>query len=67
MRNRVISLCLSLVLILSMVGCGNKEVVKSLSSIHLSECDFTLSLTKEYSKFLDNLYTGYLYKGTKYL
>ena len=28
MRNRVISLCLSLVLILSMVGCGNKEVIK---------------------------------------
>lgn len=46
---------------------GNKELVTSLSSIHLSECDFTLSLAKEYSKFLDNLSNGYLYAGSKYL
>lgn len=44
---------------------GRKTNVKSLSSIHLSECDFTLSISKQYNNFLMMLKQGYLYKGEK--
>ena len=42
---------------------GLKSHVISPSSIHLSECDFTLSQTDIYIKFLNNLQNGYLYIG----
>lgn len=39
--------------------------VKSLSGVHLSECDFTLSISKQYNEFLRMLKEGYLYTGEK--
>ena len=42
---------------------GNKQIEKCESSIHLEECEFTLSISKQYSKFLQNLKMGMLYKG----
>lgn len=43
---------------------GHTVEVTSLSSIHLSETDFTLSLTKEYQTFLAKLAKGEIYAGT---
>ena len=45
---------------------GVKQNVKSLSSIHLSECEFTLSLSKQYAKFIEDFKNGYVYMGVKY-
>lgn len=42
---------------------GLKSHVISKSAIHLSECDFTLSQTDKYLKFLEDLRNGYLYIG----
>ena len=42
---------------------GNTETITSPSSVHLSECDFTLSISKGYAKFLDMLRHGYLDLG----
>lgn len=42
---------------------GLKSHVISPSSIHLAECDFTLSQTDIYIKFLNDLQNGYLYIG----
>ena len=44
---------------------GNKTFVKSLSSVHLSECEFTLSISKQYNKFLLMLRDGYLFTGNR--
>lgn len=44
---------------------GNSVDIKALSSIHLSKCEFTLSLSKQYLDFLNNLSKGYLYQGVK--
>lgn len=44
---------------------GNELTVTSKSSIHLEPCDFTLSISKQYSKFLSDLKSGYLYTGLK--
>lgn len=44
---------------------GNITEIKSLSSIHLSECDFTLSISKQYNEFLQMLKNGFLYTGEK--
>lgn len=40
--------------------------VKSLSSIHLEECDFTLELSKQYISFLAGFINGYKETGVKY-
>lgn len=42
---------------------GNTDIVTAKSSIHLSECDFTLNISKKYLDFLSNLRQGYLYIG----
>lgn len=45
---------------------GITTKVTSLSSVHLSECDFTLNISKQYAKFLNDFIKGYIYVGTKY-
>lgn len=45
---------------------GNTQHVKSLSCVYLEDCEFTMSISKEYSKFLEMLRNGYLFGGTKY-
>ena len=42
---------------------GHIDIVTAKSSIHLSECDFTLNISKKYLDFLSNLRQGYLYIG----
>ena len=37
--------------------------VKTNSGIHLSECEFTLSLSKQYAKFIEDFRNGYIFKG----
>ena len=46
---------------------GNTDNIKSLSSVHLEKCDFTLSIAKEYNNFLLMLKQGYLYKGIQFM
>lgn len=46
---------------------GNKTDIHVLSGVHLDNCDFTLSITKQYSDFLKQLSQGYIYKGVKHL
>ncbi len=41
--------------------------INSLSSIHLENCEFTLSISKQYQDFLKNLSQGYIYKGIKHV
>lgn len=42
---------------------GNTKKIKSLSSIHLEPCEFSLSLTDFYIKFYNMLQNGELWKG----
>lgn len=44
---------------------GNHSIVRSLSSVHLGACDFTLSISTQYMNFLKNLKQGYIYTGLK--
>lgn len=46
---------------------GKKTFIKTLSGVHLSECDFTLSVSKKYGDFIHNLRNGYIYKGVDYI
>lgn len=46
---------------------GKTTNVKSLSSVHLSECEFTLSISKQYNTFLRMLKEGYLFTGNKHI
>ena len=46
---------------------GNTMEITSKSCVHLSPCDFTLSISKQYNKFLRDLRNGYLYTGIKAL
>ena len=46
---------------------GNETVVNPLSSIHLGECDFTLSISRQYNEFLNNLSKGIIFKGLTHL
>ena len=41
-----------------------KECSQS-SSIHLESCEFTLSISKQYTKFLEQMLNGYIYRGLK--
>lgn len=45
---------------------GNANNVLTLSGIHLEPCDFTLSISEQYSEFMDNLSKGYLLTGLKH-
>ena len=44
---------------------GNVEDITIPSSIHLGECEFTLSVSKQYNRFLKDFKDGYLFKNTK--
>lgn len=44
---------------------GNKESIYIPSSIHLGKCEFTLSISKQYNKFLTDFKDGYLFKNNK--
>ena len=46
---------------------GNETHVTTLSGVHLENCDFTLSITKQYGSFINNLMKGYYYKGVKHI
>ena len=46
---------------------GETKIVRSLSSVHLESCDFTLSIAKQYQDFLQKLSQGYIYKGVKHV
>ena len=46
---------------------GNTCNEHSLSGVHLGACDFTLSISKQYLKFLANLKDGYIYSGVKHV
>ena len=45
---------------------GNSCEVTSLSSVHLENCEFTLSISHQFKTFLNQLSKGYIYKGNKY-
>lgn len=42
---------------------GETIEIETLSSVHLEQCDFTLSISKQFKDFLIQLSNGYLYKG----
>lgn len=44
---------------------GNIEDVTIPSAIHLGKCEFTLSISKQYNKFLQDFKDGYLFKNNK--
>lgn len=44
---------------------NNVVEVTALSGVHLSPCEFTLSISKQYSKFLHDLRNGYLFTRTR--
>lgn len=46
---------------------GNSEIIETLSSIHLENCEFTLSISSNYYKFLSNLKNGLLLKGKTHI
>lgn len=46
---------------------GVESIVNPLSSIHLDDCDFTLSIAEHYKQFLKNLSKGYIFKGVKHV
>ena len=45
---------------------GNDSNISVESGIHLEPAEFTLSISKQYSNFLNLLKQGYIYKGVKY-
>lgn len=44
---------------------NNTVEITALSGVHLSPCEFTLSISKQYNKFLRDLRNGYLFTGTR--
>ncbi|CAL9956225.1 DNA polymerase, partial [Vibrio phage K58 g2] len=44
---------------------GVESEIHTESSIHLGDCDFTLSITTQYLDFIKNVSQGYIYKGMK--
>ena len=44
---------------------GNVEDITIPSAIHLGKCEFTLSISKQYNKFLTDFKDGYLFKNRK--
>lgn len=45
---------------------GNDSIIYVESGIHLEPCEFTLSISKQYGKFLKDFLEGYMFKGVKY-
>lgn len=45
---------------------GNLARIETLSGVHLEKTDFTLSISKIYIDFLQNLEKGYLYRGLSF-
>lgn len=45
---------------------GVSATVETLSGVHLENCDFTLSISKQYAGFLESLGDGKLYKGLNF-
>ena len=46
---------------------GNTEHVNVKSGVHLEPCDFTLSISDQFNRFLEQLANGYIFKGGKYI
>lgn len=46
---------------------GNQAIVSSKSSIHLEPCEFTLSVSDKYAKFIRMLSQGYIFAGVKHV
>lgn len=46
---------------------GQQTIVNSKSSIHLEPCEFTLSISDQYAKFIKMLSQGYIFSGVKYI
>lgn len=46
---------------------GKQTRVHTKSGIHLSSCEFTLSISKQYGEFLSNFMNGYIYEGVDYI
>ena len=44
---------------------GKRQIETCKSGIHLEECEFTLSISKQYSNFLQKLKCGLLYQGDR--
>ena len=44
---------------------GHTSHVITKSGVHLENCEFTLSISKQYGKFIEMLLDGYLFKGVK--
>ncbi len=44
---------------------GVETEIHTESSIHLGDCDFTLSINRQYLEFIKNVSQGYVYKGMK--
>ena len=42
---------------------GITTEIYTMSGVHLSKCDFTLSIAKQYGEFINNLLNGYIYRG----
>lgn len=45
---------------------GVESKVMTKSGVHLEQCDFTLSISKQYADFMDKLRKGYLYTGLEF-
>lgn len=45
---------------------GNESLIHTKSGIHLEPCDFTLSISKQYGKFIKNFIQGYIFEGVQY-
>lgn len=46
---------------------GQQAVVHSKSSIHLEPCEFTLSISDQYAKFIKMLSQGFIFSGVKHI
>ena len=45
---------------------GNETEITTLSGIHLEPTDFTLSISKQYGEFINQLMNGFIFGGVKY-
>lgn len=46
---------------------GARNMVQCESGVHLSECDFTLSISRQYGEFIRNFKDGYIYRGVDFI
>lgn len=44
---------------------GNECFISVESGVHLESCEFTLSISKQYTDFIENFMNGYIFKGGK--